>query len=293
MKLSGEAKIILGSAMFAFIPVCVKLAPGVSIESLLFGRILFASLIFFIGFKNRFLLFKIPQKDLFLLVVWSCIMSVAMLTYFYAIRFCGAAISSALLGIQPVVVIFFAFIILKEVITRISLVAGLLSLLGIYFISDFSCNSNSSNILIGELLAVISAILLALNFIYQKRYLTHFSSKKLVFYQSAFQLPVFFPFLIKNNNDINSSFLVASLILGVFCTVIAYTLIYNGATEVEAQKIGILQSIEFVLPVFIGYYFFNEEIDIYKLIGISLIIISCLLIHYKPSNNICFRKMIS
>jgi drug/metabolite transporter (DMT)-like permease len=281
MNLSGEVKIILGSALFAFIPVCVKLAPGVGIESLLFGRIFFASLIFLIAFKKRSSLFKIPKKDMFLLLIWSFIMSAAMLTYFYAIRFCGAAISSALLGIQPVIIIFLAFVILKEVITSRSIVAGMLTLLGIYFISDLKTDSSGSTILIGEVLAITSAILLAFNFIYQKKYLAHFSSQKLVFYQSVFQLPVFLPFFIMDTNAISTSFIFSSLTLGVFCTVIAYTLIYKGASEVEAQKIGILQSVEFVLPVFVGYYFFNEGMDVFKLVGISLILISCVLVHSK------------
>ncbi len=283
MKLSGEAKIILGSALFAFIPVCVKLAPGVSIEALLFGRIFFASLIFIIAFKDRLSLFKLPKRDLFLLVIWSFIMSAAMLTYFYAIRYCGAAISSALLGIQPVIILFLAFVILKEVISSRSIIAGVLTLLGIYFISDLKASTNGSNVLLGEGLAIASAVLLGLNFIFQKKYLVHFPSQKLVFYQSVFQLPVFLPFFLSDTQVMGASFLFSSITLGVFCTVIAYSLIYKGASEVQAQKIGILQSVEFVLPVFIGYYFFNEGMDVVKVIGISLIMLACVLVHYKTS----------
>lgn len=284
MKLSGEAKIILGSTMFALIPICVMLAPGFGIESLLFGRIFFASLIFFAIFKNKSSLFKLSSNDLRLLITWAFIMSVAMLTYFYAIRFCGAAISSALLGIQPVMIVLLAYFVLREFITKRSIYAVILTMIGILLVSNFNSITSNSNALLGECLAIISAFLLSINFIYQKKYLKHFDSQKLVFYQSVFQLPIFFPFLFKDNTPINFSYVSVSLILGIFCTVIAYTLIYKGASEVDAQKIGILQSIEYVLPVIIGYYLFNEKINLMNLLGVCLIIISCIIINFTSRN---------
>ena len=290
MQLSGEAKIILGSVMFALIPLCVKLSPGVGIEALLFGRLFFASLVFFIGFKDRAHIFTIPKRDFIMLIIWSGIMSAAMLCYFYAIRLCGAAISSALLGIQPVVIIFLAYVFLKEVISNTSILAGILSLIGVYFISDLSTSIPGSNILTGEILAIASAVLLAFNFIYQKKYLSHYSSQKLVFYQSVFQLPFFAPFIIGDSKYMSVDFILASFTLGIFCTVIAYTLIYKGASETDAQKIGVLQCVEFVLPVLIGYCMFNESLDLYKLIGILLIIAACLCISYKPSNALLRKR---
>ena len=275
--------------MFALIPLCVKLAPGIGIETLLFGRLFFASLIFFIGFKKRFSLFSIPKRDLLMLIIWSGIMSAAMLCYFYAIRFCGVAISSALLGLQPIVIIFLAHTFLKEIISNMSIVAGILSLIGVWLISDFNTGSSGSIVLTGEILAIASALLLAFNFIYQKKYLNHYSSQKLVFYQSVFQLPFFVPFIIGDSKCMSIDFVLASFILGVFCTVIAYTLIYKGASETDAQKIGVLQCVEFVLPVIMGFCLFNEDMDLLKLSGIFLIIISCLCISFKPSNSL-FRK---
>ncbi|MBM3186346.1 MAG: EamA family transporter, partial [Bacteroidetes bacterium] len=108
----GEWKIIIGSALFALIPVGVKLAEGAGIYSILAGRLLIAAVVIFIFSKEK--LFQLNKKDIIHLVLWSALMLVAMLCYFQSIRTCGVAISSALLGAQPVLIIIFSVIILRE-----------------------------------------------------------------------------------------------------------------------------------------------------------------------------------
>jgi drug/metabolite transporter (DMT)-like permease len=63
--------------------------------------------------------------------------------------------------------------------------------------------------------------------------------------------------------------------LGLLCTVFAYSLIYTGIKTVSVQRIGILQSVEYVAPVIFGLIFFNEQISAYLIIAVVLILAAC------------------
>lgn len=284
MKLTGELKIILGSILFALIPICVKLDPDNSVYSILFGRLFFASLLLFLLKRSFSYFFKISFKDFLLLFVWAAIMFGAMVFYFLSIQTIGVAVSSALLGTQPLIIIFLALIFLKEKLNIQSISAGVLTLIGIFLlcgIHDFSFTIVKN----GQFLAISSAALLSLNFVYQKKFLGHFSSDKLVFYQSLFQLPLLIPFLIIEPPQLSENFLLAAILLGVFCTVLAYGLIYNGVASVSAQKIGVLQSIEYIMPMILGVLFYQEKLDIKDCIGAFLIIASTIVINLKPASK--------
>lgn len=281
MKLTGEIKIILGSVLFALIPICVKLDPNNSVYSLLFGRLFFASLLLFLLKRSFSYYFKISLKNFLLLFVWAAIMFGAMVFYFIAIKVGGVAISSALLGTQPLLIILLALLFLKEKLSAQSILACVLTLVGVFLLFDFSEVTLATN-KGGQFLALSSAALLSLNFVFHKKYLSHIPSDKLVFYQSLFQLPFLIPFLIVDPPQLSGSFLFAGILLGVFCTVSAYGLIYSGANSVSAQKIGVLQSIEYIMPMAFGVLFYQEILKFEDLIGAIFIIASTILISIKP-----------
>ena len=119
------------------------------------------------------------------------------------------------------------------------------------------------------------ALLISLNFVFKKKYLDGKNALSLVFYQSVFQLPWLIPILFIEQNSFTINAFWAILILGLFATVLSYGFIYDGMRSVSTQKVGILQSIEYVLPVILGVVFFNEHPDTFAYVGIFLILVSC------------------
>jgi drug/metabolite transporter (DMT)-like permease len=281
MTLSGELKIILGAALFALIPVCVVYGSDMSVFGLLFGRLLLASLLLFIVDKNRFNLFKIKRKESFKLFLWSQLMLGAMLSFFFAIKLSSIAVSSALLGTQPVIVVILAIFLMKEKLSVRNFIAAVITLIGIFLITGLEEVTNS-DYLLGELLAICSSVLLALNFILQKKYLGAYSGQELVFYSGLSQLPFLLPFVIIYPGQITLESSVSIVVLAVLCTVLAYSLIYNGVKEVAVQKIGVLQSVEYILPILMGIFFFHEMPTLPILTGMIIIIFACLLVGLKP-----------
>ncbi|MCH2225291.1 MAG: DMT family transporter, partial [Crocinitomicaceae bacterium] len=142
MKLRGELKIILGAALFAFIPVGLKMDPASSLSSLLFGRLFVASIVlYFVNGKNKEF-FRLSKAEFFHLNVWALLMLVAMLFYFYSITTVGVAVSSALLGVQPLVLVLMSIFFIKETISLQTLVACGLTLIGVACVSDLRALSN-------------------------------------------------------------------------------------------------------------------------------------------------------
>lgn len=276
----GEWKIIIGSALFALIPVGVKLAEGAGIYSILAGRLLVAAIVVFLFTKHKRKLFQLHKKEVIHLFFWSALMLVAMLCYFQSIRTCGVAVSSALLGAQPVLIILFSMIILSERANGWMIFCALLTVLGLLFVNNPWATFSTGGW--GKLLALCSAAMLALIFIYQKKYLKSIETSQLVFYQSLIQLPLLLPFLLQEEIQFDWSLLYSSLLLGTVCTAAAYFLIYSGVKTVATGKIGILQSVEYVLPVLIGVSFYEEQLSSEIIMGSALILISCILVNVEP-----------
>lgn len=278
---TGALKILVGASLFALIPVCVMFAGNLSIPTLMFGRLLVACIILLLVQRNRKTLFALPLQTFIQLFGWSLFMLAAMYCYFLAIRKAGMAVSSTLLGTQPLLIVLLAGALLKEKIHSKSVVAAALTFLGIVCITGTSLLINSQQ-LPGIFLAMFSSLLLALNFILPQKYFTHVSSTQLVFFQCLFQLPLLVPFVSFTFSSYTASAWGAIIALGLVCTVLSYTLIYSGSKQVNAQQIGILQSTEYILPVIIGLVFYHETLTAALLTGTVLIIGACILIGIQP-----------
>lgn len=280
----GEWKIIGGATLFALIPVGVKLGDGAGIYSVLIGRLLVATLVVFLFTKDKRALLQLKRKEALQLTFWSVLMLVAMLCYFQSIRTGGIAVSSALLGAQPILILLFGNLLLKEKMGWWSVCCALLTVVGIVLVNDprdFLSNGDWS-----KLLALSSAGLLALIFIYQKKYLMHVSSQKLVFYQCLLQLPFLLPLVLIEKPLMNGALLSSAVLLGTVCTAAAYFLIYSGVKTVKTGKIGVLQSVEYVLPVFIGMIFYQEALRQGIIVGCTLILAACVLVNVDAKKSL-------
>ena len=284
MQLRGELKIILGASLFALIPVGLKIDPSSGLCSLLFGRLFVASIVLFVANRKSTTFLKLNRIEFVHLTVWAVLMLVAMLLYFYSITSVGVAVSSALLGVHPLVLVLMSFFLVGEKITFQTLIACTLTLIGIVCISDLSALNDETQIL-GQSSAILSAITLGCVFWYQRKYLLRIGSQKATFFQCLLQLPFLIPLMFIDPPEVTINYLVASLLLGVGCTVFAYGLIYSGVKNVSLQKIGVLQSIEYVIPVFFGLFFFKEDLSWVAILGAAVIFIACIIVDVPLKRN--------
>lgn len=285
MANSGSLKIIAGACLFGLIPLFVRFGDELSIVSIALGRAIFATLFarIYLGLKKEKVangLKKFNAATFFHFMIWTAFLTLAILFYFLSIQFGSVSLSGVLLGVHPVFVVLFVFLFFREKITPKTWMSCFLAILGIALISGISSSSADGSIL-GSLYALVSAFFLGLNFTYYLKYLKGYSPGKLVYYQNILQVPLLLPFAIYNPGVITSSGIIAVICLGVFCTGIAYFLIYSGSQTVKKQHIGVLQIIENIIPIILGLFLFQEEVQMIAYCGILLILISVLMISFE------------
>jgi drug/metabolite transporter (DMT)-like permease len=287
MKNKGSLQIILGAILFGLIPFFVRFAPELNISSIVFGRACFATLFAFLFLifkqekKNEIVFSK--KKSLFHLINWSLFLTLAIVFYFLSIKKGSVAIAGTLMGMHPIFVVLFSVLLFKEKIIGITIISGVVAIVGGIFVT-FQSDGLTGSTIEGAIYALLSAFFLGLNFTYHLKYLTHFSSIRLVFYQNILQLPLLLPFVLLFPSEITTNGWIAISFLGIVCTGFAYFLVYNGSKYVQKQSIGILQMIENVIPIILGIYLFNEEITFLQIVGIVLILLSSVLIAIKKTN---------
>lgn len=285
MKNKGSIQIIMGASLFGLIPFFVRLAPELNITSIAFGRACFASLFALL----LILLTKSKTKEnskvsigksIFHLMNWTLFLTLAIVFYFLSITKGSVAVAGTLMGMHPIFVVFFSVFLFKEKISRNTYWSCFIAIIGGVFIA-FQSGPSTSSTLEGAIYALLSALFLGINFTYHLKYLTHFSSVKLVFFQNVLQLPILLPFVFLYPSKMNADGWISIVFLGVVCTGLAYFLVYNGSKFVEKQSIGLLQMIENVIPIILGFYLYNEMISILQFIGIALILISSVIMTKK------------
>jgi drug/metabolite transporter (DMT)-like permease len=284
---TGSIKIIAGACLFGLIPLFVRLGSELSIVSIALGRAVFAAV-----FARTYLAItkekvskgwdKIFAKNFFYFVAWTLFLTLAILFYFLSIQFGSVSISGVLLGVHPVFVVFFVFLFFREKISFRTSFSCFLALLGIAVIAGLNV-FQEKELFLGSLFALASAIFLALNFTYYLKYLKGYSAGKLVYYQNILQIPLLIPFVVWKPGVVSMEGILAVFCLGIFCTGIAYFLIYSGSQTVKKQHIGVLQIVENVIPLVLGIFLFNEQVGGVVYTGIVLVISAVLLLSFEKS----------
>ena len=283
----GSIKIIIGSILFGLIPLFVRYGADLSVASIALGRAIFATFfarvyLYFTKEKVSFHFAQLKTNTFFHFLNWTFFLTLAIVFYFLSIQTGSIALAGVLMGAHPIFVVLFVFLFFKEKIRIKTLISCLLSIVGVILISGFT-SVNSQGSLLSSLYALGSAFFLGLNFTYYLKYLKGYSAGKLVFYQNILQIPILIPFVINNPGTFTTSGFISIISLGIFCTGIAYFLVYSGSQTVKKQNIGILQIIENVIPIVFGVLLFKEQLNLQMIFGMVILFASILIISIEKN----------
>ena len=270
MKKYGPATaVILAGCLWGVINLFVKTlsAAGLGSLQIALGRLAAAALIF-----SVFLLirdpssFRIRLKDIWMFIGTGVVSVVFFnLCYFYTMIRGQASIAVVLLYTSPVFVMLFSALLFGERITPrktaalSGLIAGELSVTPLVLLSG-----------------IASGMLYALYTIFGRYALARYSTYTVTVYTFilAFIASIFFgdaPGLIRALHA-EPTLILWILGLAVVSTVFPYFLYTWGLQHMESGKAAILVAVEPVVGALIGMTVFREPHDLYKLIGIALII---------------------
>lgn len=208
-------------------------------------------------------------------------------TYTYQ-SFASPTIAEAMLSTQPVLAPVFAFLLLRERVTRNNIVGILLSTIGMLMLLLVGADSYAMGNSWGVLLAVVTVSMSVSYSVILRRIPTCYSSLSIVFYVQSFSLILFYVVwmimgeastlfynaaqLVQNTTQFLHSG-AAVLYLAVFASVAAFVLFCYTVREIGVTRANVFNNVRPVFTALLMWLIFDEVLPIWKLIGIIIIII--------------------
>ena len=207
-------------------------------------------------------------------------------TYTYQ-SFTSPTIAEALLSTQPILAPLFAFILLREQVTRYNIIGILISTAGMLLL----LLTGTANFALGNpwgvLLAILTVSCSVGYSVVLRRIPTHYSSLTIVFYVQTISLILFYllwgggqlihPTPIFNIDDLclqNTAKPILSVVyLALFASVAAFILFCFTVRYIGVTRANIFNNVRPVFTAILMLIIFSEQLPISKWIGIIVIII--------------------
>jgi drug/metabolite transporter (DMT)-like permease len=207
-------------------------------------------------------------------------------TYTYQ-SFTSPTIAEALLSTQPILAPIFAFILLREQVTRYNIIGILISTAGMLLLLLTGADNFTLGNPWGVLLAILTVSCSVGYSVVLRRIPTHYSSLTIVFYVQTISLILFYllwgggqiihPTSICNIEDLcpqNTAKAVLSIVyLAVFASVTAFILFCFTVRYIGVTRANIFNNVRPVFTAVLMFIIFSEQLPISKWIGIVVIII--------------------
>lgn len=252
------------------------------------------SLKLFFGFVSLFIYILSKDKSLLKIDKWGIIHALSLgvfchalynLFMFMTIDSTNVATSVALLYTSPIFVMIMSRIFFKEKMNGLKVFALVLAVVGIYLTVTNGELSNISLNKMGLITGLASGFTFALSTIISKASVSKYRQETILMY--AFLFAFIFSLLFSNpleflNRSYDPLVYVFIIMLGVFSTAISYLFYLNGLKlGVLPSKASIISTLEVPISIIGEVLIFKDELLLWKILGIVLIMISILLINYE------------
>lgn len=277
---SGKFLVILALLIFAFYGVIIRWIPATPLTILFFSS-LFGACFFFFTLTEKDIAKKLRHL-IFPLFGFTLIAILNDFAYFHAFRLTTIANAVLTHYTAPIFVALLAPMMLKEKLGKHTIIALLLSFLGLIILlspSHLTLNTNFMGISAG----LFSGLMYALFIIKFKDLSKSFSVSTINFYRYLITCILLFPVLFIEKPLITFNLIGQLAIFSLIFTVLAVWLHTEGIKRVKAQDVGIIGYIEPLAAAIYGVIFFSEIPNMVTLIGGSLILLGTYLILKEKS----------
>ena len=211
-------------------------------------------------------------------------------TYTYQ-SFSSPTVAEALLSTQPVMAPLFAWVLLRERVTRNNILGIVLSTLGVMMLLMMGggpLSMDQGAIGKGVLLAVLTVSMSVSYSVVLRRIPTHYTPLSIVFYVQSFALVLFYVLwgvMDRGNGLLGESAMrllgegqwVKSLLsvgyLAVLASVTAFILFCYTVRKIGVTRANVFNNVRPVFTAILMWMIFGEILPIWKIIGIIIIII--------------------
>ncbi len=270
---------------------------GFSQMQMVFGRAFFSAV--FLGviilFKDKGL-FKVKFKDLWLFIS-AGLFSIVLFnfSYYTTMSLASLSVAAVLLYTAPFFVVIISAVLFKERLTLNKITALFIAFLGCCFVSGLfdSAQSIGSKALFFGLLTGLGYALYTIfgELLLQRGYKT----LTITFYVFLFASICTIPFInvVKTLNFTFSTpkIFIIVILMAVFNTVMPYVLYTTGLSGVSPTAAPIIATVEPVVATLIGGLVYREDISLFNIIGIVLVLSSVVILNLKPLTLIANAKI--
>jgi drug/metabolite transporter (DMT)-like permease len=267
--------VLLWGASFTLIKLGLEGVPPIEIA---FLRFLIATAFFVTaGYFTDRRVFRLDVLKDWKLLIAIGLAGVTLCNIFQnvGLQYTTASDSSLILASNPVFIVLFAWLFLKERTKATQIVGVALALLGLVFIVGPSKISFGLGSTLGDLLTLLAAISWAAYSIIGKTALSRYGALKVTFFSNLFGTALFLPPLFAFETLVlpSSPWLWLLLaFLGLLCSGLAYFLWFRVLEEVPATKAGASLFFIPVISVAIAFIVLSEPIDLDFLLGAAFVI---------------------
>lgn len=261
---------------------------GMSVDSVLFYRYAIATVMLGALMLVKGEPFRVRRSDILALAGAGILFALSSLLLFASYNYMDVGIASTILFVYPVFVAVLMASFFHERISRITLLAIALALVGIALLSQGEGAGGASSVSVtGIILVILSSLSYAIYMVaINKSRLRHISSLQMTFYSLVFGSLLFIVrlgFLTDLQMPSGAVSWVCITSLGIFPTIISLLAMTVAIHDIGSTPTAILGALEPVTGLIIGIAMFGETLTGQSVSGILLILVAVtLVIAAKP-----------
>ena len=291
--LIGAVMVFWGAVLFSAKAVLIKLAYRYPVDaiSLLTLRMLMA-LPFYIAVTVHLSIKKkqpaLKRKD------YLSVMVLGMLGYylasffdFYGLKFITASLERLILFVYPTFVVLILAIVFKNKISRLQILAILMTYAGIFVILSNDLNmEDQKDIWLGGSLILLSALTFAIYLVGSGEIIPRLGSVRFTaLAMSVSAICVIIHYLTSHSiadiGDFNNEVYLLALTIALLSTVLPSFLLSEGILRIGSSNASIIGGIGPVSTIVLAYFFLDERITWMQIIGTLFVISGVLMISLK------------
>lgn len=279
--LKGHVQIASASILFGTTGIFVSLTSQMPIGSIIFYRLLFGIAIIALFFACCGKLSELhPKEKKQYLLLLGILQAGTMLSYFVSVKYTTVSIAVLLLYTAPIYVTLLSPFILKEAITRHSLLALILSLAGVILVIRPGAvfHDMDSMYLIGLGCGIISGLLYACMILTSRCLKGHYTGTAQAAWAIVITLTIFLPYSVAVSWGILLDNLYLLILLGLLPTAASLTLYFSGLAYVRAQNASIIALLEPISAVVFAFVILSQPVTSTILAGGALILLGALMV---------------
>lgn len=252
--------------------------------------------------KNNIIgLQKIKKKDIPLFVLGGLFQPFLYFifeTYTYQ-SFASPTIAEAMLSTQPVMAPLFAWILLREPVTKNNIIGIIVSTIGMLLLLLLGSDNFAIGNKWGIFLAILTVSMSVSYTVVLRRIPADYSALSIVFYVQTFALLLFYPLWLLRDvsslvevgrlyvtNEQWMQSIVAVGYLSVLASVTAFVLFCYTVRKIGVTRANVFNNVRPVFTAILMWLIFDEHLPLWKWVGIVLIIIGLFICQKREKRSI-------